>query len=250
MRKTLLVIGSLVVIIGITLTFSFRYMVRRASEEPPPAKTGPVTDIILKKIENFLDYSKWDQTDSIEFQLSESVIEHFRDLKRDLVEVKYPEEHLVVQYFEKSGVYLVQKDDRVMPGETAKQLYIRARKDHDEAYFWLNPFQFLKDGSKKRYVGNRSLLIDLPSSENEEKKLLIVLNRQDEPDYMKLWVPEIPLKGMRVNFATWITTDTGVRLCNVYKTFIREVSFKKTKTFFVRPESKADERFKALLEMR
>ena len=55
MRKTLLIIGSLVIVIGITLTLAFRYMVRTASEEPPPAKTGPLSDVILKKIENFLD---------------------------------------------------------------------------------------------------------------------------------------------------------------------------------------------------
>ncbi len=250
MRKLILalVIVSLVLMIVVGLTIKF------AGSESLPIGEREGAAELAARIEKAVNVEAWrKKTAAVEFTFVSGNNRHFYDKKRKLYEVRFNDvgDDILVQHDPVNYRTLVLRDNQPVTGRKKADYLESARLRHHNDLFWLNPFATLQSpGIALQKIGERALLATYTAGGvTPGDSYLFVLDKQGRPEYFKLWVGIVPLKGIRASFDGWITTETGAKLSLVHKTFIRSIDLKDVKTYGVYPPPGTKDRFGDLLKL-
>ncbi|MCB1308673.1 MAG: hypothetical protein KDK30_10855 [Leptospiraceae bacterium] len=206
----LLLIGSaLLIIAGLVLWIS--------GGRPPEAVSGPAAELLAERIEASVNMSAWrENTAAIEFVFLPRQNRHFRDLRRQLIEVRWgTEDHFKVQYNNRTGRFIAFKNDERLRDASAEDAYRQAVRLHTNDFFWLNPFATLRaPGAERKLAGERALLLTFNSGGvTPGDNYLIITDGDGQPQRWQLWVSlwYVP-NGIEFAFNEWTELSTGARV--------------------------------------
>jgi len=225
-------------------------IVRLKSETLPEGRTGPEAEALTARLEKAVNIEAWKNLAAVSFTFGPTGDRHFRDLKRDLIEVRFGSgrDEVIVQYNNKNwSRFKVREGGRPLQGRAARKAFEKARKKHVNDFFWLNPLAQLRaPGAIRKIIGKRSLLITYPQGglTPGDSYLYVLDSKTGLPLYFKLWVDIIPLKGFRATFEDWVKTPEGILFSRKHETPVYAINIKNIRTFSRYPKAGSEDRFK------
>ena len=254
MKKFILILiaipAFLLVVIFITI--------KATGQSIPEGKAGPAAEELASKIEQAVKLDAWlNNTAAVSFHFAPRPGDHFRDLKRGLVEVRWKigDVENLVQYNNKTRVYLARQNNQPVGDLTLKdELFKEAVARQTNDLFWLNPFSMLRaPGTVRKLVGKNALLLTFQSGGvTPGDSYLIVTDDQGNPEYIRMWVDLFPIslfQGFKAEFGGWKDTASGTRLSLIHKSRLASIDLKNVKTYPVYPVPGQPDRFGELLKL-
>ncbi|MCB1175633.1 MAG: hypothetical protein KDK39_18810 [Leptospiraceae bacterium] len=218
----------------------------------PDGRAGEKAEALADRIENAINKDAWDKTAAVSFVFSKRNNRHFRDKKRDLVEVEWGEDPVYkVQYSnqDRSKFLAWQGTDR-LEGQDAADLLDQAVKYHTNDYFWLNPYSMLRaPGTVRKLVGEQALLLTFQSGGvTPGDSYLIITDENGLPRRWQMWVSIIPIDGIEWQCTEWVTSDTGAKLNLQNVGSLATIGLDQVRTWSAYP-GKNEDRFAELLPL-
>ena len=244
-KRALLVLLAIVLLLGTIITCT----VLGLSEPLPRGQAGPEAEALASKIEKAIGFEAWrKQTAAIEFIFVKRNSHHFRDLRRDLVEVRTGNTRVLYSNKDRSKFLAFQNGEK-LEGQAARKAVYQAISYHTNDLFWMNPWSMLRaPGTTRQLVGKQALLLSFKSGGvTPGDSYLIVTDENGLPTRIQMWASVLPLDGMEWSCEDWFQSETGVML-NRYYAGLKDVKLKDVKTYPAYPGENKD-RFAELLPL-
>ena len=241
----LLAITFVFMVAGITLCSLSRPL--------PQGKAGEKAEALTAKIESAINKDAWDRTAAVSFVFTKRGNRHFRDKRRDLVEVIWGEDpvYRVIYSNKQRDRYLAWADGKPLKGEEAARAMQTAYKHHTNDYFWLNPYSMLRaPGTVRKFVGEEALLLTFQSGGvTPGDSYLIITDQNGLPQRRQMWVQIIPIKGIEWRCTGWTTTETGARINLKNEGTLLNIGLSEVVSYPEYPTAKEKDRFSKLLPL-
>ncbi len=249
MRKLLF---ALLIIALFTGTVTLLTIFLTGNQQIPVGVEGAGAQELATRLEQSVHLQEWKGLGAVEFVFQPARTHHFHDLKRGFVEVSYPtgSGRTRVLYSRKNGAFIAWQEGALLEGEEAQEALKEARKFHNHALFWLNPFATLRNpGVVLKKVGARALLAIYPDEEGGEgNSYLIVLDRKGKPEHWKMWVDYTRIKGVEVTFDGWESLTTGALVSLKRKSLLRDLNLEVLESYETYPVPGDTDRFAPLVK--
>lgn len=177
----------------------------------------------------------WQNTEVIQWDFMGSR-EHFWDKKRGLAIVNWKKNEVVFNIDQRKGVAF--KNGKAIEGKVLNKKIEKAWKYWVNDSFWLNPISKIFDPGTTRSMvslknGQEGLMVSYDSGGNTPGDSFVwILNENNLPIAWRLWVSIIPIGGVKIPWDHWISTETGVKICDLHDTRIIDIKLSNVKTAF------------------
>ena len=242
MKKVLLAIVAILILLLVVGYFI-------ANEKLPEGDRYEEADALAKKMLLAVNDSAWQETGAVSWTFMGSH-DHLWDRHRHLARVQWKSYEALVDLNKIDGV--VYKDGEALEGKKADKMIRRAWKYWVNDSFWLNPVsKAFDDGVQRSLVdfkdGRTGLRVSYSSGGNTPGDTYVwFLDENALPTSWKMWVSIIPIGGLEVPWNSWITTETGVVICNIHDAAV-DLELGEVKTAFTLEElTGGDDPFSAL----
>ncbi|MBK06621.1 MAG: hypothetical protein CL920_23275 [Deltaproteobacteria bacterium] len=191
------------------------------SHPKPDGVPGPKADALAKRIQQQMNLKAWRDTGAIQWIFS-GRNRHIWDKKRNFSIVRWGSGHSEVKAvfsipsYKKGVVY--QGNKKVNDPEKRQKLLKKAYAAWINDSFWLNPIaKFFDKGTTRRLVtnkdGSNSLLVEYKSGGlTPGDAYLYEQGANGLPKRWRMWVSNIPIRGLAATFSGWETLSTGVKI--------------------------------------
>lgn len=190
-----------------------------ALHQPRPTGTpGPAAEALAQRVELAVGRAQWDQTGAVAWTLFGH--RHLWDRQRGFVQVTYRDMRVLLRTADQSGVAF---DD----GQALRGPELRAALDKAWAYFcndsfWLNPIVKVFDPGTTRSIvrvdGRDALLVEYSTGGvTPGDAYLWILGDDDLPTAWRMWVSVLPVGGIRVPWAGYVTLSTGAKVATEHR---------------------------------
>lgn len=177
----------------------------------------------------------WQNTEAIQWSFMGSH-EHLWDKKRSLASVKWKKNEVIIDINQKTGV--AYKKGKKIEGKALDKKIMKAWKYWVNDSFWLNPISKIFDPGTTRSMvtlknGQEGLMVSYDSGGNTPGDSFVwILDENNLPTAWRMWVSIIPIGGFRIPWDHWIVSETGVKVCDLHDTWIKNIKLSNVKTAF------------------
>ena len=203
------IIILLILIIGGTILF--------ISEPRPEGPEGAEADSMARQMFSAVNKTAWDTTGAVSWIFGGSARhEHLWDKDRHLSRVRWDDYEVFVNINPQTGVAF--KGGIQLSGEEAAQLVNKAWEFWVNDAFWLNPVVKAFDPGTSRHLitlddGRTGVMVSYASGgATPGDAYLWIPDENGLPEAWKMWVSIIPIGGLEVKWADWITLPTGAKI--------------------------------------
>ena len=190
----------------------------------PPGKPGPDADALALAVETHVNKAAWDATGAVRFTFSGKRT-FLWDKGRSFVQVTTGSRVAQLDLWDRTGT--ARDGEAVLSGDAEK----KALEDVWAAFcndtFWLNPLvKLFDDGVTRSSVvldgddaaaGLRGLLVSYASGGvTPGDSYLWLIDGDNVPRAVKMWVSVLPVKGLRFSWDGWQTLKSGARVATLH----------------------------------
>ncbi len=210
MRKVLIYTVCVVVLLvgvlfaGVTL----------ASEPLPDGQPSAEADILARKMMDSLNKEAWDATETVSWSFKR-IHDYTWDKENHIVNVQWNDHEVILRPNEQSGA--VKYGERYSE-KKAEKLIEKAIDYFNNDSFWLcAPFKAFDEGTTRSIVtvkdGRQGLMVTYNSGGSTPGDSYVwLLDKENRPTSVKMWVSIIPSKGIEFTWENYITITSGAML--------------------------------------
>ncbi len=233
LKKSIKIILGIVIFLTLPSLLFIGYLYFRYHEDLPIATNHEQADVLAQKMLTALDYESYENTNYIEWMYRKK---RFYKWKKDrqscLVYWKDYKVNLDLNDYSQSQAYVHNFNAE---GEIAKDLIEKAIKYFNSDLFWMvAPYTIFDEGVERGIVtlddGTQGLLVTYPPNEEKpEGSFLWHLDSQGRPTSFQLWVPDLPIDGLKMSWNDWVTTESGAQLATFHKLWLFDIEIEVVK---------------------
>ena len=190
------------------------------SEDKPAAVSGKEGDIAALNMMMNLNYPGWQKTQFIAWTFP-GEHHYVWNKAEDKVCVSWDENVVVLNTQNQKGKAI--RNDVVLTGEEANELLQEAWAKFCNDSFWLcAPYKAMDAGTKRSVVkddaGRENVLVEYTSGGvTPGDSYLWILGEDGTPTAWKMWVSNLPVKGMEATWEDYVELYSGARLASKHK---------------------------------
>jgi len=217
MKKLLKILGIIVVIIITALTIGYFVL----NESLPEGQAGAEADAMAERMMAAMNHDAWEATEEVSWTFrGTNSYKWFKN--EDKVEIRLGNSP-TVYLNTKLGSAAVQADGS-NPNETP-ELIAKAIDNFNNDSFWLAaPFKAFDPGTERSIVelkdGRTGLMVTYTSGGSTPGDSYVwILDENDRPVAIKMWVQILPLGGMEFTWENYMTLSSGALVAQDHKLF-------------------------------
>ena len=207
MKKLLKILGIIVVIIMAALTICYFVF----NESLPQGQSGAEADAMAKRMMAAMNYEAWEATETVSWTFRGGHDYEWNKVD-DVVTVRWDEHEVVLNTDTQSGIV---SNGGNYSFEEVNGLVQTAIDFFNNDSFWLAaPFKAFDPGTERSIVtlkdGRKGLMVTYTSGGSTPGDSYVwVLDENDRPSSVKMWVSILPLGGMEFTWENYITLSSG-----------------------------------------
>ena len=224
LRKTLKIIGGVIVFFTLPTLLLFGFMYFKYNEDLPTGEQGVAADQLATKMLNALNEVAYLNTDYIEWTFKNR--HQYKWYKsKNTCEVSW-ESFTVILDLENqqhSKVFVLEQEYNGIE----KQDYINKAEGYfNNDSFWLvAPYKVFDAGVERRLVKTEdqknALLVTYTSGGSTPgDSYLWHLDQDGKPKSFQMWVEILPIDGLEATWENWITTESGAQFPTFHKLLV------------------------------
>ncbi|MFH4968358.1 hypothetical protein V8G61_09155 [Gaetbulibacter sp. M240] len=223
-KKTLKIIGGIVIFLTLPSLLLFGFLYFKYDEELPQGISGEQADILAENMLTALDYKAFEDTVIIEWTFKNR--RHYKwNKEKNTCAVEWQDYKVVLDLkdHDKSKAFV---HGFTLDSDLAKEYIAKALKYYNNDSFWLvAPYKVFDPGTKRQKIDLTSdktgLLVTYTSGGTTPgDSYLWILDKDFKPTAFKMWVSIIPIDGLEASWSDWTTTQTGAQLPTFHKFLI------------------------------
>ena len=209
------VIGAILIVILLIIGIFYAVL----NEKRPRGSDFAAADALAREMLQAVNDSAWQATGAVTWNFMGSH-DHLWDRERHLAQVKWKDYEVLVDLTSLEGI--VFENGARLEGKRKEKLVRKAWKHWVNDSFWLNPVsKAFDEGTTRSMVtlkdGREALMVSYSSGgDTPGDAYAWVLGDDGLPTSWKMWVSILPVGGIEVPWSNWITTETGVKICNLH----------------------------------
>lgn len=216
-------------ILLVTGTISYFVLDKKLPQGVEGAEAEALADKMLKAVNK----EAWDSLAFLQFTYFKGGHEIFWDKQRNLVQVRWNENHALVNPSTMTG--LAWEEGEKAEGEKKDKLVQKAITLFWNDTFWLTaPFKVRDSGTTRKLVtnsdGTKSLMVGYASGgRTPGDHYLWHLDTNGLPTAWQFWVKVFPIGGIRLGWANWQTLPGGAKVAIERTSTLSDLKFKEVK---------------------
>jgi hypothetical protein len=201
-------------------------------EPLPEGKGGEQAERLAEKMLESVHAEAWDSTRVLSWNFTDRQ-RYLWDKKRNLAEIKWGNNRVLMMLDEQSGRVWVGSDE--VQGERKEKLLKKAWSHWCNDSFWFNPVVKCFDpGTSRKIVemddGSEGLLVTYESGGvTPGDSYLWILDENGLPKSWKLWVSVIPVGGLSFSWNEWKELSTGALVSTLHQSKLINLEIKDVK---------------------
>ncbi|WP_299101577.1 hypothetical protein [uncultured Winogradskyella sp.] len=221
LKKTLKIIGGLIVFFTLPTLLLFGFLYLRYNKELPKGRLGPEADQLATKMLESLNEVAYLNTDYLEWTFKG--IHHYKWYKTDNTCEVYWDDISVILDFNNANNSKVFFMEQPYNGIEKQDYITKATNYFNNDSFWLvAPYKVFDAGVERRLVKtedkNDALLITYKSGGTTPgDSYLWHLDSNGKPKSYQMWVDILPIEGLEATWENWTFTETGAQLPTFHK---------------------------------
>lgn len=207
MKKLFKILGIIVVIIIAALTIGYLVI----NESLPEGKSGAEADAMAERMMTAMNYEAWEATETVSWTFRGGH-DYEWNKAEDVVTVRWDEHEVVLNTDAQSGIV---SNGGNYSFEEVNGLVQTAIDYFNNDSFWLAaPFKAFDPGTERSIVelsdGRKGLMVTYTSGGSTPGDSYVwILDENDRPTAIKMWVSILPLGGMEFTWENYITLPSG-----------------------------------------
>ncbi len=210
MKKLLKILGIIVVIIFSAMIIGYFVL----NESMPEGQAGPEADAMAERMMAAMNFQAWEDTETVSWTFR-GVHDYEWNKVEDLVTVRWDDHEVIINTDTQSGIV---SNGQNYSFEEANNMVQTAIDFFNNDSFWLAaPFKAFDPGTERSIVnlkdGRKGLMVTYTSGGTTPGDTYVwILDENDRPTSIKMWVQILPLGGMEFTWENIMTLPSGAMI--------------------------------------
>lgn len=207
MKKLLKILGIIVVIIIAILTIGYFAL----NESLPEGQSGAEADAMAERMMAAMNYEAWQGTETVSWTFRGGHDYEWNKVD-DVVTVRWDEHQVVLNTETQSGI--VSNGGNYSFDEVNGLVQTAIDYFNNDSFWLAAPFKAFDPGTERSIVelsdGRKGLMVTYNSGGSTPGDSYVwILDENDRPTSIKMWVSILPLGGMEFTWENYITLPSG-----------------------------------------